>query len=182
MRHRLSACSIVAGTLMGLAGAAHAQTDFFGRTVGSLAFTDSEPPVLSGTLEQFFITFKGPVTFETLLLSFEIVQEEPAPDAMSGEFTFFGTDPANSLSGSFSGISFPNEDGIWTGAGFWTASLGTGAFEGLSGEGKYSLALTVDGGKAATAFNGTIVPAPGAALCFGAMLAASTRRRRSPFR
>jgi hypothetical protein len=182
MRHHLSAFSIVAGSVMGLAGAAPAQELFFGRTVGSLTFSDREPPILSGTLEQFFITFKGPVTFETLLMTFEIVQEEPKPDAMSGAFTFFGTDPANSLSGTFSGISFPNEDGIWTGAGFWTTSMGTGAFEGLSGEGKYSVALTVDGGEAATAFNGTIVPAPAGALCFGAMLAANVRRRRSAFR
>ncbi len=172
--------SLLVGALLGLMSAsAYAQGEFFGRTVGSLTLHDADPPVFTGDLAQFFIEFKGPVIFDNLVLTFQITQDETPPDEMIGGFTFFGVDPANSLSGTITGISFPNEKGIWTGAGSWSASNGTGDFIGLSGEGTYSVALAINAGEAATAFNGTIVPAPAAAAPFGVVLAMGLRRRRS---
>lgn len=157
-----------------------AQTDFFGRTVGSFTFTDAEPPVITGDIETFFIVFKGPVEFQFLTMSFEITRDDTPPDDMTGLFTFLGADPADSLSGIYEGVNFPNDDGIWTGGGSWTALTGTGAFEGLSGHGTFTTALFLDDGSAATAFDGVIIPAPGAALLLaGPAMAFFTARRRS---
>jgi hypothetical protein len=174
----MRAAAFLLASLAVLTPAALAQDDFFGRTVGSLAFDDADPPVLTGHLEQFVIKTKGPAVFESLLFSFTITQHDQGDDDLTGTFTFFGTDPANSLSGSFEGINFPNDDGIWTGVGSWTASTGTGDFAGLSGQGTFTTAFFIDDASAATAFDGTIVPAPSAGALLPLVLLAARRRRR----
>lgn len=177
MRHSVFVRSLACVLLAAPAGAI-ARDDFFGRTVGSFAFEDAEPPVLTGSLEQFFIIFKGPVTFDFLVMTFEITQHDTGPDTLAGTLTFLGADPANTLSGTYEGINFPNDDGVWTGAASWTALSGTGAFAGLSAHGTLTTALFLEDSSAATAFNGVIVPGPAAAAPFIACAAFATRRRR----
>lgn len=172
---RAAFITLVASSL--LASPSLARDDFFGRTVGSLAFDDADPPVLTGTLEQFFITFKGPVTFETMLLSFTLTQHDQGPDDLSGAFTFFGSDFADSLSGTFTGTNLRDDDAVWNGVGSWTATMGTGAFAGLSGEGTLTTAFFINDASAATAFDGVIVPAPPAAALFTLGLLSPRRRR-----
>jgi hypothetical protein len=176
MRHSVFVRAL-AGVLL-FSPAATARDDFFGRTVGSFAFEDAEPPVLTGSLEQFFIIFKGPVTFDFLVMSFEITQHDEGPDTLSGAFTFLGADPANTLSGTYQGINFPNDDGVWTGVASWTAVIGTGAFAGLSGNGTLTTALFLEDSSAATAFNGVIVPAPSTAVAALLAFTPLARRRR----
>lgn len=164
------------GAIFACATPALAGENFFGRTVGSFSFTDPDPPLLAGTIEQFFISFKGPVLFETLSMTFEITRRDSGPDDMIGTFTFFGSDLADSLSGSYTGINFPNDDGVWTGVAEWTVISGTGAFEGLTGEGTLTTALFIDDNSASTAFNGAIIPAPAAFALLAAPFAFAIRR------
>jgi hypothetical protein len=177
MRHSFFVRSLIAGALFA-GGTAHAGTDFFGRTVGSFVFTDAEPPIITGSLDGFFIVLEG-APFQSLTMTFEITRHDQGPDDMVGMFTFIGADPGDTLSGTYEGINFPNKDGVWTGAGSWTADVGSGAFSDLSGEGTWTTALFIDDGSAATTFNGVIVPAPGAGAAVVVGLLMTARRRRS---
>ena len=161
------------------AAPAFAQGDFYGRTMGTFSFEDAEPPLLSGTIEQFFIEFESPVVFDLLNISFEITRHDDGPDSLIGAVTFLGANPADTLSGVVSGITFPNKDGVWTGGGDWTADTGAGAFAGLSGHGSFTLALFIGKGAATTSFEGTLIPAPAPAVLLVAALPAVTRRRRA---
>lgn len=183
MRHRLSVRSLVAAGLLAAAlgpSPALADDNFFGRTVGTATFTDDEPPVLTGVIEQFFIIFKGPAVFQSLVMDFEITLSDGGPGSVVGGIHFIGMDPADTLAATYSGINIINDDGIWTGAGEWTATGGTGAFAGLSGSGTYTTALLLPTDSASTAFNGTIVPAPAAGTLLLGPLALMARRRRAP--
>ena len=176
MRQSVPVALLAALPLMAAAPAL-AQGDFYGRTMGTFSFEDAEPPLLAGTIEQFFIEFEGPVVFDLLNISFEITQHDDGPDSLIGAVTFLGADPADSLSGSLSGVTFPNKDGVWTGGGDWTANTGAGAFAGLSGHGSFTLSLFISDGAATTSFEGMLIPAPTSAVLLVAAIPAVARRR-----
>lgn len=157
-----------------------ARADFFGRTAGSFVFVDDTPPVLTGTLDQFFIAFKGPFEFQSLTMSFEITRHDDGADDLTGTFSFIGADPADVLRGVYSGINFANKDNIWTSAGAWSTVAGEGAFANASGSGAFTMALFLEDGSAATAFDGVIVPAPAATAALLSFIPFAARRRRHP--
>jgi hypothetical protein len=159
---------------------------FFIRTFGSATFTDASPPDLAGTMDGFVGIQEGGFDFQFAIVPFSILLPDPPhppPGTFSGSFTLIGPDPADTLAGSMTGVSFLNDADELTGSGTWEALTGSGLYAGLTGTGSFTYGALLTGGDAFMSFEGALIPAPPAAAgfaCLGAALALTRRSRPTP--
>ena len=171
-------CPMALGWLA-MAGLCSAQDNYFCRTTGGIVISQPDPPVIMGNLEQFVYEQDGVVSFNFLLMQFNWTPQAQGPASVAGTFIFLGPDQTDTFAGTYEGIGIINDNGIWTGAGTWTADHATGLFTGLTGTGTYTTAFLLDDQSADTTFDGIIVPGPASGALVGLGLLAAGRRRRS---
>jgi len=159
--------------------AAHADL-INGRSGGSLVITRTTPTSVEGVFNEFIFKSDGAYLFRTLQVNFIITLQDQQPDLFAASLLFTDSIGQTLSAVITDGVRYINPDGLWSGSGPWTVTVGTGQYADFTGGGSFVFGVLPDDARAFSSFEGDIVPAPSALMMLGVGgVCASARRRRS---